>query len=196
MVRNRYIIELSLFWYWHVRSQQSIRHLFMIGPFGAGKSTIGRLLSEVLALPFLDLDREIESQTGVGLDWLVDKEGEAGYRKRERDILSVFHEKDQSYIIATGGGTVLDPLSAELIQKGFVVYLTVDLTVQTKRTAKRQEKRPLLQSKSLPMTNKERTPRYAELAHVEIATDIKPPKEIVTEIASAFSRFSIGKAIC
>ena len=82
-----------------------IVNIFLIGPMGAGKSTIGRQLARELKLEFLDTDREIEERSGADIPWIFDVEGEAGFRKREANMISELTEH-RDLVMATGGGAV------------------------------------------------------------------------------------------
>ena len=81
-------------------------NIFIVGPMGSGKSTVGKIISDEMFLSFFDTDEEIESRTGASIDWIFDLEGEAGFRKRETDILNEMVEKN-SIVLSTGGGIIL-----------------------------------------------------------------------------------------
>lgn len=119
-------------------------NLVLVGPMGAGKSSIGRRLSDRFGLRFVDADREIEAQTGVSVTTIFDCEGETGFRSRERAALADVLAGD-GLLLATGGGAVLDPDNRALLRRrGFVVHLHVDVGAQLARLA-RDRTRPLLQ---------------------------------------------------
>ncbi len=97
--------------------------LFLTGPMGAGKSTIGRQLAKQLGLPFHDSDHEIESRTGVDIPLIFELEGETGFRKRETAVIDEL-TRLPNIILATGGGAVLDPANREHLKtRGRVIYL-------------------------------------------------------------------------
>lgn len=81
------------------------RNIFLVGPMGAGKSTIGRQLAQQLNMEFYDSDQEIEKRTGADVGWVFDVEGEEGFRDREEKIINELTEK-QGIVLATGGGSV------------------------------------------------------------------------------------------
>ena len=83
-----------------------LQHLILVGPMGAGKSTIGRLLSDQLEMDFVDLDKEIEQRSGATIPWIFDIEGEAGFRERESLALEEVLA-ETARVVATGGGCVL-----------------------------------------------------------------------------------------
>lgn len=120
-------------------------HIFLIGPMGAGKSTIGRQLADFLCRPFIDVDNEIETMTGADIQWIFDMEGEEGFRNRESKVLKGLIETSRSSIIATGGGIVLRRQNRSMLQEGGqVVYLSATKGQLYERTRK-DKNRPLLQ---------------------------------------------------
>jgi shikimate kinase len=82
-------------------------NLVLVGPMGAGKTSIGRRVAELLQLAFVDADRDIELRTGAAVGTIFECEGEAGFRARERAALAELLAGD-GQVIATGGGAVLD----------------------------------------------------------------------------------------
>ncbi len=116
--------------------------IFLVGPMGAGKSTIGKALALVLEKPFLDLDEEIVRQSAMSIPEIFEKESEKGFRRREHEALvSVLR---YSAVIATGGGVVVTPENLEVMKKsGFVCYLIADVETQYLRTS-RDNNRPML----------------------------------------------------
>ena len=81
-------------------------NIFLIGPMGVGKSTIGRVLANIMNLRFFDSDQEIESNTGADIRWIFDVEGESGFRERERKMIRQLCKR-QDIVLATGGGVIL-----------------------------------------------------------------------------------------
>lgn len=163
------------------------RHVVLIGPMGAGKSTIGRLLAANLHLPFHDSDRVIEERTGADIPWIFDVEGEEGFRARETDVLRDLLQ-DEAHVLATGGGIVIKPENRALLRGvGAVFYLTASINQLVERTSK-DRKRPLLQvdnprQKIIDLINM-RDPLYREVADHVINTDRRSPKMVVQEIIS------------
>ena len=146
-------------------------NLFLIGPMGAGKTSIGRRLAAQLGLRFLDLDIEFETRTGASIALTFEIEGEAGFRKRESDLLGeLVHQR--GIVLSTGGGAVLDARNRELLRNnGFVVWLDTDVDTQLQRLHA-DRLRPLLQGvdrreKLLHMAEL-RNPLYAETADLRI----------------------------
>ena len=149
-------------------------NIFLIGPMGAGKTTIGRQLAKSLGLDFVDSDHEIESRTGASIPLIFEVEGEAGFRRREREVIDELTQRSH-IVLATGGGAVLDPANrAHLAARGRVVYLRASLEHLLKRTAK-DRNRPLLQTDDprarLQQILERRDPLYCEIADLVVETD-------------------------
>ena len=89
-------------------------NIFIVGPMGSGKSTVGKIISDELFLNFFDTDDEIEARTGASIDWIFDLEGEDGFRKRESEMLEEMVKKN-SIVLSTGGGIILSKLNRELL---------------------------------------------------------------------------------
>ncbi|MBU2217749.1 MAG: shikimate kinase AroK [Gammaproteobacteria bacterium] len=162
-----------------------MRNLILVGPMGAGKSTIGRLLAKELRLPFKDSDKEIEQRTGADIPWIFDVEGEQGFREREQAVIAELCEQD-GLVLATGGGAVMRPENRSTLWRGGrVVYLHASVEQQLDRTA-RDRNRPLLRtanpSKVLGELLAIRDPLYREIADVIVETDERPPRMVVQEI--------------
>ncbi len=162
-----------------------LQHLILVGPMGAGKSTIGRLLSDQLQMDFVDLDKEIEQRSGATIPWIFDIEGEAGFRERESMALEEVLA-EPAKVVATGGGCVLKLENrTKLTTGGLVVYLSTSVEQQLIRTAK-DKNRPLLQTGNpeqvLIDMAKVRNPLYESIADLVIDTNGKPPKLVVQDI--------------
>ena len=123
------------------------RNIYIVGPMGAGKSTIGRQIAQQLHLEFVDSDAEIERRTGAEIAWVFDVEGEDGFRKREADVISDLTEQ-QGIVLATGGGSIISKdVRNKLSARGLVVYLETTIDKQVART-QRDKRRPLLRSEN------------------------------------------------
>lgn len=162
------------------------QNLFLVGPMGAGKSAVGRQLARLLHLTFVDSDEEIESRTGVDIPFIFEKEGEAGFRKREARVIDDLTGRD-GVVLATGGGAILDPQSRNFLgARGVVVYLHTTVEQQLARTRKGRE-RPLLEDGDPRQTLEElfavRDPLYREIADLVVATDGRKVKAVASEIA-------------
>jgi shikimate kinase len=162
------------------------RNIFLVGPMGAGKSTIGRELADKLHLDFFDSDQEIERRTGADIAWVFDLEGEEGFRKREETVIDDLSEK-QGIVLATGGGSVISPqVRNRLSARGIVVYLETTIDKQVART-QRDRRRPLLQTSEDTRTVLEnlavdRNPLYEEIADVIVKTDDQSAKIVASKI--------------
>ena len=162
------------------------RNIFLVGPMGAGKSTIGRELAERLHLEFFDSDQEIERRTGADIAWVFDLEGEEGFRKREEGVIEDLSER-QGIVLATGGGSVISAqVRNRLSARGIVVYLETTIDKQVART-QRDRRRPLLQTSADPRTVLEnlavdRNPLYEEIADVIVQTDDQSAKVVANKI--------------
>ncbi len=161
------------------------RNIFLIGPMGAGKSTIGRQLAQMLNMDFIDSDSEIEQRAGADIDWIFDVEGEAGFRKREERIINELTQ-GQGIVLSTGGGSVLSKNNRNVLSaRGIVVYLETTVDKQFERT-QRDKKRPLLQTddprQTLEDLAKIRNPLYEEIADIRLQTDEQSAKTMATQI--------------
>lgn len=166
------------------------RNIFLIGPMGAGKSTIGRQLAQQLNLDFFDSDQEIETRTGANISWVFDVEGETGFRDREERIINELTKK-QGIVLATGGGSVKSNINRSYLStRGVVIYLKTTIDKQLIRT-KRDKRRPLLRSSVLFGKNIralleslaiERNPLYEEIADITVSTDEQNVRFVVNKI--------------
>ena len=161
------------------------RTIFLVGPMGAGKSTIGRHLADELHLEFFDSDQEIERKTGADIAWIFDLEGEDGFREREANTINELTDK-QGIVLATGGGSIVTPaVRNRLSARGIVVYLQTTIDKQVART-QRDKRRPLLQ-KDDPETvlrnlAEERNPLYEEVADYVVDTDEQSARSVANQI--------------
>ena len=160
-------------------------NIFIVGPMGSGKSTVGKIISDELFLSFLDTDEEIETRTGASIDWIFDLEGEEGFRKRESSILQDMAKRN-SIVLSTGGGIILSEENRELLSsRGTVFYLATPISVQLERTAKDKD-RPLLKNgdpeKILTKLQKDRESLYEAVADHVVNTENKSSQEVASEI--------------
>ncbi|QJC37852.1 shikimate kinase AroK [Enterobacteriaceae endosymbiont of Donacia bicoloricornis] len=170
------------------------RNIFLIGPMGAGKSTIGRHLANLLKMDFFDSDQEIERRTGADINWVFDVEGEEGFRKREKKIINEITQK-QGIILATGGGSIQSKETRKLLSsRGIVVYLKTTIEKQLSRT-KRDKKRPLLQKNKnqlakeiLEKLAKKRNHLYDEIADIIIKTDEQSAKIVANQLINLLEK--------
>jgi shikimate kinase len=153
-------------------------NLYLIGPMGAGKSTVGRRLARWLDMRFVDLDQVIEADTGSSIPLLFELQGEAAFREREASALARMTDLD-GIVLATGGGSVLAEANRQrLRERGFVLYLEAPIELQLERLA-RDQSRPLLRTPDREQRLRElaavRNPIYSELADLTIGADRAGP---------------------
>jgi shikimate kinase len=161
------------------------RNIFLIGPMGSGKTAVGRHLARLFHYTFHDSDADIEAKTGVDIPFIFEKEGEAGFRSRERESIDRL-TRLESIVLATGGGAVIDPANrAALAGRGVVVYLATSVNQQIERT-RHARHRPLLHDTDPEQRLKElmgrRAVLYAEIADFTITTDGRRVQLVAEEI--------------
>ncbi len=176
------------------------KNIYLIGPMGTGKTTIGRQLAKKLEIEFFDSDHEIEKKTGVDIARIFDIEGEEGFRAREREIIAELSEKT-GIVLATGGGVILDEENRKhLAKNGFIVYLKSSVDHLLERT-RYDTKRPLLQTDNPRERLEEliaiRDPLYQSIADCVIDTGGRSIRGVSRKItnkilATLFSRL-MGK---
>ena len=169
------------------------RNVFIVGPMGAGKTTVGKLLADELGLEFLDSDKEIEDRTGADIGWIFDVEGETGFRKREAAMIDELTARS-GVLVATGGGAVLlEENRKRLVSRGTVIDLTAPLEQQIARPS-RDRTRPLLRDGEpgdvLAALQEDRGPLYQEVADFTFTADRRSAKALAQEIARALEQKS------
>jgi shikimate kinase len=160
-------------------------NVFLIGPMGSGKTAVGRYLSRLLDMPFYDSDTEIERRTGVDIPFIFEKEGEPGFREREREAIEALTAMDR-IVLATGGGAIIRPENRRyLADRGCVVYLETSVAQQAERV-KQGHRRPLLTnvdpSIKLEQLMAQRAPLYVEIADIVVTTDGRKVRNVAEEI--------------
>lgn len=165
-------------------------NIFLVGPMGAGKTTIGRHLAEMLSWSFLDSDHEIELRTGATIPWIFDVEGEQGFRRREESMIAELTSL-KHIVLATGGGAVLKANNRHhLHHRGTVIYLETPVSMQLERTA-HDKNRPLLQTQDpqqkLTELLKIRDPLYREVAHLIMPTTSGCARDLAQSIIHALN---------
>lgn len=160
----------------------------LIGMRGAGKSTVGAEAAEALAIPFIELDREIERISGMDVPEIFEVHGHATYRKLERDSLAGVLDAYNRVVIATGGGIVTSPESFELLLSScYVVWLKASASNHADRTAKRgglgQPAKVRGGVGEISDILEARTPLYAKADAVIDTTD-KTPEQVAGELLS------------
>ena len=160
-------------------------NIFLIGPMGAGKSTIGRRLAAALDKAFVDADHALEDRTGVDIPLIFELEGEAGFRRRESELLATLVARTGT-VLATGGGVVLSAQNrANLREHGFVIYLDAPIDLLVTRVA-RDRHRPLMRTADPEATMRDlirvRDPLYRESADLVVRSTHRSSRFMVREI--------------
>jgi shikimate kinase len=168
-------------------------NVFLIGPMGSGKTAVGKQLAKLLHLQFYDSDAEIEHRTGVDIPYIFEKEGEAGFREREREVIDSLTAMSD-VIIATGGGAVLLPENREhLASRGRVVYLQTGIEQQLERT-RHGRQRPLLYTDNPEQMLRDlmafRAPLYEAIAAVVVPTDGRQVRAVAEEVVQRLQELS------
>jgi shikimate kinase len=167
--------------------------LYLIGPRGSGKSTVGELLAGRLGWAFIDADEELEASAGISIADIFAAEGESGFREREVDLLGEMAKRER-HVIACGGGVVLRPANRQLLRAtGFCIWLTGDSKILCERLdcdPTTETRRPALTAlpalAEIERLLREREPLYREVAHLAIATDGRSPADVVSAILNAW----------
>ena len=158
--------------------------LFLIGMMASGKSTVGKALAARLGWDFFDVDREVERRTGVTVAEIFEKEGEAGFRRRETEMMAELTIRP-GCIVAMGGGAPLFEVNRKLLKRGLVVRLLSTVSDVLERT-RFDTTRPLLRSEDPVAKIRElmlaREPVYAEVSDVEVSTTRTHPEVVADRI--------------
>jgi shikimate kinase len=167
------------------------QNIYLIGPMGTGKTAVGKQLGRLLGEPFIDSDAEIERHAGVDIPYIFEREGEAGFRQREREVLAELCQRE-GIVLATGGGAVLAPENRRVLHEtGVVVYLETSLAQQLQRVGKGRG-RPMLKGVDLPRRlaelREQREPLYREIADVTLSTDNRRVARVAEMILAELGR--------
>ena len=161
------------------------KNIILIGPMGAGKTTLGKIIANKYRLTFKDCDKEIEQIAGVQIPMIFEYEGEQGFRKRESAVLKNLCEQD-GLLVATGGGAILSPENQKIMRsKGIIIFLNATVDTQYYRT-KKDTNRPLLKDSNpkekLAKLFKTRLPIYQDLADITINANRNNIKTVINDI--------------
>jgi shikimate kinase len=167
------------------------RNIFLIGPMGSGKTAVGRQLARLFRLTFYDSDADIETKTGVDIAFIFEKEGEQGFRVRERESIDRLTQMD-AIVLATGGGAVIEAENRRVLrERGVVVYLKTSVDQQLERT-RHARHRPLLNDTDPELTlaalMERRAQLYAEIADITVSTDGRRVQLVAEEIQDELRR--------
>ena len=165
--------------------------LILIGMMGAGKTTVGKELARRRKMRFADCDQAIVARTGVSIPTIFELEGEAGFRRRETQMIDEL-TREPDLVLATGGGVVTTPLNRELMrERGIVIYLDVPTQVLFERT-RHDRNRPLLQVENprqrIDELYRQRDPLYREVAHIIVDGGRTNPGTMVRLIEDALKK--------
>lgn len=166
--------------------------IILIGMMGAGKSTVGRDYARRHSLEFIDCDHELEARTGVKIPTIFEIEGEAGFRRRESQLIEELAART-GVVLGTGGGVVLSADNRAVLQRhGIVVYLNVPPRVLWERT-RHDRSRPLLQvpnpRERIESLYRERDPLYREVADIIVDGNRGSPSGMVRQLEAAIKNF-------
>ena len=157
--------------------------IYLIGPMGSGKTTVGKILSSRLKYQFFDTDEEIKKKIGMSISSIFDEQGESGFRIIESQMLKELSIKPKS-IISTGGGIVLMKENRVIMKNGTCIYLNIDFEEQVKRLADSDD-RPLFSKnsdQSIKKTNAAREPFFLDLADIVVDTSNLNENEVAQQI--------------
>jgi shikimate kinase len=176
-------------------AMQGKRNVFLIGPMGSGKTAVGRHLARLLRFTFHDSDADIETRTGVDIAFIFEKEGEAGFRVREKESIDRL-TRLESIVLATGGGAVIEEVNRRaLAERGMVVYLATSIDQQLERT-RHARHRPLLNDTDPELKLHELMQRrallYAQIADLTVSTDRRRVQLVAEEIHQALRRAQVS----
>ena len=161
----------------------------LIGPMGAGKTTVAGILAELWGVAARDTDRDVEAAEGRSISDIFVDSGEAEFRRLERAAVAEALGAHDG-VLALGGGAVLDPGTRELLAGHEVVFLRVGLSDAVKRVGLGSA-RPLLLGNvrgQIKALLDERTPVYESVATVVVDTDGRTPEDVAVEIETALTR--------
>jgi len=159
-------------------------NIFLVGPMGSGKSSLGKKLAKSLDKKFIDTDKEIEKKENKTINEIFENNGEKYFREKEKELL-INIPNNLNMVIATGGGIVTNQENREKLKENKVIFLNASVERQSKRTSK-SDKRPLLKNvdrlKKIRELYDERLKFYKEVSNFEINVDIYKSKDILLKI--------------
>ena len=159
-------------------------NIFLVGPMGSGKSSLGKKLAKSLDKKFIDTDKEIEKRENKTINEIFENNGEKYFREKEKEFL-INIPNNLNIIIATGGGIITNQENRKKLKENKVIFLNASIERQSKRTSK-SDKRPLLKNvnrlKKLRELYDQRLELYREVSNIEINVDKFKSKDILIKI--------------
>jgi shikimate kinase len=173
--------------------------VFLVGPMGSGKTAVGRAVARLLGYGFVDSDAEVESRTGVDIPFIFEKEGEPGFRLREREVIEELTRWRRTVVATGGGAVILEANRRCLAERGVVVYLQASIDQQVERT-RHGRHRPLLTQAEDPRARlmhlmQQREPLYREIASVVVPTDGRRVQAVAEDIVAGLRRLGLPSSI-
>jgi shikimate kinase len=173
--------------------------VFLVGPMGSGKTAVGRAVARLLGYGFVDSDAEVESRTGVDIPFIFEKEGEPGFRLREREVIEELTRWRRTVVATGGGAVILEANRRYLAERGVVVYLQASIDQQVERT-RHGRHRPLLTQAEDPRARllqlmQQREPLYTEIASVVVPTDGRRVQAVAEDIVAGLRRLGLPSSI-
>ena len=168
-----------------------INQIYLVGPMGSGKSTIGRLLAKKLGLPYFDLDKLIEDQEKMSISDIFQKQNEQYFRDLESTTLMQYSQ-ESNFVISPGGGCVLRDQNLYILRKGLVIYLKISIETQFKRVKNRTH-RPLLNNvtkDTLVQFDEERGPVYSGISNIEVDVSNLDKEDVLSTIIRRLESYS------
>ena len=168
-----------------------INQIYLVGPMGSGKSTIGRLLAKKLGLPYFDLDKLIEDQEKMSISDIFQKQNEQYFRDLESTTLMQYSQ-ESNFVISTGGGCVLRDQNLYILRKGLVIYLKISIETQFERVRNRKH-RPLLDNMTkdtLVQFDEERGPVYSGISNIEVDVSNLDKEDVLSTIIRRLESYS------
>jgi shikimate kinase len=173
--------------------------VFLVGPMGSGKTAVGRAVARLLGYGFVDSDAEIESRTGVDIPFIFEKEGEPGFRLREREVVEELTRWRRTVVATGGGAVILEENRRHLAERGLVVYLQASIDQQVERT-RHGRHRPLLTQADDPRTRlaelmQRREPLYRAVANLVVPTDGRRVQSVAEDIVAGLRRLGLPASV-
>jgi shikimate kinase len=166
---------------------------------GSGKTAVGRGVARLLGYGFVDSDAEIENRTGVDIPFIFEKEGEPGFRLREREVIEELTRWRRTVVATGGGAVILEENRRHLAERGLVVYLQASIDQQVERT-RHGRHRPLLTQTEDPRARlvqlmQHREPLYRGIASLVVPTDGRRVQTVAEDIVAGLRRLGLPSSL-